>query len=237
MSDEQVKSFVYFGSSSAGTTHLLSNLNFAPITLSKDEDGVDALYLLNPDLARWLETESKPIAFHTIEHLWHALKATEKDTFLQFAENGRFAQFNSEIFRVFFGRDAAESKFKYWDRKDNWGIIPKLVSNAKYCSRLMLNGKMNYAREMPEDVSVLVAVWSFLLRKKYDTNKAHRDALLRTGSGTTLVEMSRLAAVRPDREFWGGYSKDGRHLCGRNFMGEMMQRRRSALLAENKKEK
>jgi predicted NAD-dependent protein-ADP-ribosyltransferase YbiA (DUF1768 family) len=230
---EKMSAIVYFNSSSAGSTHLLSNLNLAPITLTKDEPGIESLLLLNPQVNDWLE---KPLEFPTIEHLWHALKATEMSTFLLFAKNGgepgreigRFAQFNAEAFVPFFKKDHAPQKFAYWKRKDNWGIIPKLAANPKYCSLLLLNGRMKYEREMPADESVLVAVWQFLLRKKYENNEKHRNALLATGSSSTLVEFSRSAAAKPDKEFWGGLCKEGR-LHGRNFMGQMMQMQRDNL--------
>ena len=91
--------FLYFNSASAGDTHLLSNLNFAPVTVTKADVTTDWL-VVNPDVASFIG--DRTLTAPTIEHVWHSLKATDESTFLEFYDDGRFAEFDVPAFRQFF---------------------------------------------------------------------------------------------------------------------------------------
>ncbi len=219
-------SFVYFNSAAAPPLNLLSNLNHAPVQLTRNTL-TPALLAVNEKLAEWLGAD-ETWHFETIEHLWHALKATDRATFMQFTTGGRFGRFDAEAFELFFPGNG-EAKYAYWSKKRNSGIIPKLASNGKkYGAKLGIGKSMRYARERNED-GVQRAVWKDLLSRKYIANRAHRDALLATGK-QTLIEFARSStSERPD--YWGGCMRDGA-LVGTNFMGQMMEAVRESLQAE-----
>lgn len=213
--------FIYFNSAAKFPYNLLSNLNYAPITISKDEISKDML-TINPSLEKWFELYSTDFwSFDTVEHFWQALKATRYDTFLQFMTGRRLSKFDAEIFNVFFPGQG-QQKYNYWSKKNNNGIIPKLASNPKYGKALGIHTTMDYTRErLNEDL--LRSVWTFLLRKKYLSNPTHLSTLVDTGD-KKLIEFER-GSTKEKPAFWGGCVKSNSDgvLYGRNFMGEMMQ--------------
>jgi hypothetical protein len=232
--------FIYFNSAAKYPYNLLSNLNYAPITISKEEISKDML-TINSKLEKWFDMSTETDeswSFDTVEHFWQALKATRYDTFLQFMTGRHLSKFDAEIFDVFFPGQG-QQKYNYWSKKNNNGIIPKLASNPKYGRALGINTTMDYTREcLNEDL--LRSVWTFLLRKKYLSNSIHLSTLV--GTKGKLIEFER-RSTKEKPSFWGGCvkscdpegkscdpegkscdpeGKDG-VLYGRNFMGEMMQ--------------
>lgn len=215
--------FIYFNSAAKYPYNLLSNLNYAPIIISKDEISKDML-TINPSLEKWFEMSSTDFwSFDTVEHVWQALKATRYDTFLQFMTGRRLSKFDAEIFDVFFPGQG-QQKYNYWSKKNNNGIIPKLASNPKYGRALGIHTTMDYTRErLNEDL--LRSVWTFLLRKKYLSNPTHLSTLVDTGD-KKLIEFER-GSTKEKPAFWGGCVNSDGVLYGRNFMGEMMQQVRN----------
>jgi hypothetical protein len=218
--------FIYFNSAAKYPYNLLSNLNYAPITISKEEISKDML-TINPKLEKWFDMSTEtdePWSFDTVEHFWQALKATRYDTFLQFMTGRHLSKFDAEIFDVFFPGQG-QQKYNYWSKKNNNGIIPKLASNPKYGRALRIHTTMDYTRErLNEDL--LRSVWTFLLRKKYLSNSIHLSTLVETKG--KLIEFER-GSTKEKPSFWGGCVKscgpEGKDavLYGRNFMGEMIQ--------------
>jgi predicted NAD-dependent protein-ADP-ribosyltransferase YbiA (DUF1768 family) len=214
--------YVYFNSGAAVPLNKLSNLNRAPVVLTA-ETITPALLAVNAKLSEWVRV-GEPLHFGTIEHLWHALKALDRDTFIAFTESGRFGRFDATVFAEFFPGNGV-AKHAYWAKKQNSGIIPKLASNRKYGVRLGVGKSLKYERERNQD-NVQRAVWRDLLTRKYVANKLHRDTLLSTGD-KTLVEFEKGSTLaRPS--FWGGCVRDGT-VVGENFMGQMLQEVRSKL--------
>lgn len=221
--------FIYFNSAAKYPYNLLSNLNYAPITIFKQEISKDML-TINPSIEKWFEMSSTDYwSFDTVEHFWQALKATRYDTFLQFMSGRRLSKFDHEIFDVFF---PGQQKYNHWSKKNNNGIIPKLASNPKYGKALGIHTTMDYTRErLNEDI--LRSVWTFLLRKKYLSNSVHLSTLI--GTSGKLIEFER-GSTKEKPAFWGGCVKscdsEGKDqvLYGRNFMGEMMQVIRNELI-------
>lgn len=222
------ESFVYFNSNAKEPLNKLSNLNAAPITIG-ESDLTSELLDVNPELKAWL-SPGEEWSFASIEHLWHALKATDCDTFVEFTAAGRFGKCEAAFFdQLFPGK--GEQKRAFWMRKQNVGIVPKLASNPKNAKKLGLSGKMKYEREYNED-RVQKAVWRKLLTKKYASNSAHRKALMDTRA-KKLIELARGAAREGSNEFWGGYMRDGVTLLGLNFMGDALQSVRDSLDTKN----
>jgi hypothetical protein len=223
----KMEDFIYFNSTAKYPYNLLSNLNYSPITVSKEEISQEML-TINPSLEKWFEMSTgtdglDSWSFDTVEHFWQALKATRYDTFLQFMTGRRLSKFDAEIFDVFFPGQG-EQKYNHWSKKNNNGIIPKLASNAKYGQALGIHTTMDYTRErLNEDL--LRSVWMFLLHKKYLSNSKHLQTLV--GTKLSLIEFER-GSTKEKPAFWGGCVKTG-ILYGRNFMGEMMQQVRNEL--------
>lgn len=214
--------FVYFNSGAVEPFNRLSNLNHAPVELTAETVTAELL-AVNSKLGEWVRS-GETLRFETIEHLWHALKALDRATFLEFTSSGRFGRFNAAVFAEFFPGQGAE-KHAYWSKKQNNGIIPKLASNRKYGTRLGVGKSLKYEREQNPE-AVQRAVWQDLLSRKYIANKLHRDALLATGD-KTLIEFDRGSTVAKP-SFWGACVREG-VVVGENFMGKMMQEVRSKL--------
>jgi predicted NAD-dependent protein-ADP-ribosyltransferase YbiA (DUF1768 family) len=207
--------FVYFNSSAKAPYNLLSNFSAAPIVLqSTDTEALRELSAANDKIAEFVGERAE---FPSSEHLWHALKATDVETFRRFVVGGVLAECDASVFDVFFpGKGAA--KRAYWMRKDNVGIIPKMAANPKYAKRLGFSKRrpLEYARErLPYGVER--AVWMTTLRLKYKQNAKHRAVLLSTGK-RTLVEFDRSASRAPVH--WGGLITGDGTLLGENVMGD-----------------
>ena len=227
MSDTDYRDAVYFNSNAREPFHMLSNLSAAEVKLSK-LDVTPELLEVNPSLLAWLGEET--FCFPSIEHVWHALKATSKEVFDKFHDAGELAQFTTEAFALFFPKDdQAEKKLNYWSRKNNVGIIPKLASNEKYGKRLGIAKSMNYKRERLEP-RLERAGWKTLLHKKYAGNKTHAFCL-KTTRNAKLVEFARSAARAGAQEHWGGYINNG-VLSGDNVMGLYLEEVRGELPRE-----
>lgn len=220
---------IYFGSN---TKELfpLSNFSHAPIKVSKetlDESWIE----LNPDLGSFF-LENEEMTFPSIEHLWHAFKATDRETFLQFSSAGRFGKTDISGFQAVFPLCDAEQKRAFWMAKKNVGIVAKMAADKKRGKRhLGISGKMKYERERPEP-KMERKIWLALLARKYQQNETHRDLLKKT-RGKKLVEFARQAAQAKTTEHWGGCVVDG-VLRGENVMGQYMEEIRDKLISEEK---
>lgn len=213
---------VFFNSNSKDY-HMLSNFSSAPITIAKAE--LDPSWAeLNPSLASFFHEET--LEFLSVEHLWHALKATDRETFLQFAVGGRFGSADVEAFAAVFCQEKAEQKQKWWMKKNNVGIIPKMAANFRRGTKLGIKKKMQYERERPS-ADVERRVWLALLERKYKQNGNHAAVLKKT-CGRRLIEFARSAAITGSTEHWGGCIVDGK-LRGENVMGQYMEETRNKL--------
>lgn len=220
-------SFVYFNSS-AKEYFPLSNFNHAPVTINREK--LDKSWIeLNPQLESFFE-EGEEMSFPSIEHLWHALKATDRDTFVEFSSNGRFGEHDVKAFALVFSETEAGQKKAWWMNKRNVGIIPKMASSEKRGFKLNINRKMRYERERPEP-RLEKRIWLALLEHKYRQNHKHRDLLKKT-RGKKLIEFARGAAREGAKEHWGGCFVDGK-LHGDNVMGQYMEEVRDKLIEED----
>lgn len=171
------------------------------------------------------------MSFPSIEHLWHALKATDRDTFVEFSSKGRFGEHDVKAFALVFSESEAGQKKAWWMNKRNVGIIPKMASSEKRGLKLNINRKMRYERERPEP-RLEKRIWLALLGHKYRQNQKHRDLLKKT-RGKKLIEFARGAAREGAKEHWGGCFVNGK-LHGDNVMGQYMEEVRDKLIEEDK---
>lgn len=219
-------SFVYFNST-AKEYYPLSNLNRAPVTINKET--LDKSWIeLNPQLESFFE-EGEEMMFPSIEHLWHALKAADRDTFVEFSSKGRFGEHDAKAFALVFSETEAGKKKAWWMNKGNVGIIPKMASSEKRGFKLNIRHKMKYERERPEP-QLEKRIWIALLGNKYRQNFKHREMLKKT-RGKKLIEFACGAARKGANEHWGGCFVDGK-LHGENVMGQYMEEIRDKLIEE-----
>ena len=210
-----VGSFINFGSGMKAPYNKLSNFNGCTITGKI-----------------WISVEFnkfslKEFTFPSSEHLWwsHFL-VLEKDV-KRIAIGGDLSTIESGL-AFFYKGEELEKKIEYWGRKNNVGIVAKLLAGkggTKYRKRAAdLGMKMSihpcpkYGNEGSD--MTLRKIWSSILIAKYAQNEGHRSVLLGTGDHH-LVEFTRAPMARIQREFWAGRVESGR-LYGKNYMGDCM---------------
>lgn len=221
-------STVLFNSGTA-LNYQLSNFNHANVSLKRSD--LDAAWIeLNPLLESFFVDENETIQFMSIEHLWHSLKATDRLMFREFAVGGRFGDANRENFASVFPSSDADAKMKWWMKKQNVGIIPKMAANKTRGKKLAIANRMNYERERPS-AALEKRVWLAMLRCKYNQNAAHRAVLLKTRNAK-LIEFARGAARANSNEHWGGCVVNGQ-VVGENVMGGYLEEVRTELQTLN----
>lgn len=232
--------FVYFGSAAERPLRVLSNLAAAPVTL---QGPCEALYAVQPLLADWLD-DMGALTFASIEHVWQALKASDRETFLRFSTTGDLGGWSADVFlkTTVVGKRAkaakklgraltaddlaalAEAAMDHWKRDALVGIVAKLASNRKYGAALGLANCMVYDREFLAAETERQA-WLALLRLKYTANAVPRAVLRDTGA-RPLVEFDKGATRR--HAHWGGVMVEGR-LVGDNVMGKYLEEVRTTI--------
>ena len=238
-----VTKFLYFGSNVSAPFHKLSNFHAAPVTILEEDLGF-GFDQVNPNFRSWIRAKKGHAVFPSIEHAWHALKATNQSTFAKFLVGGAFARWDTEAFAQFSKPDSndpekhiekAKKQFKYWSAKQNVGIIAKLAANPKYLKTLGIKAiSMNYSHErlawhLEEDI------WLTLLRLKYIQNEECRKVLIGVfkidpknilaafNEPKQLVEFDRSAGRVGTQCYWGGCIKDNA-VVGLNTMGKYLTR-------------
>jgi len=136
------------------------------------------------------------------------------------------------------GESVGEKKAKYWSKKSNVGIVPKMLASR-------MNKKTFRPRARSLDIEMtmdphpwygehsddnLDAIWTKILVLKYSQNKEHRRALQSTND-ENLVEFCRMY---PEKQFWAGQvdggvkfkngKVEGGTVIGKNYMGNMMMK-------------
>lgn len=224
-----------FGSNAKGDLHKLSNF-YATEVLLRPSDLTPALLSVCPNLKDWVPASG--LFFPTSEHLWQALKATDKATFLRFTSNGDLGRWNVSIFANTVAPGKCENKedmselarqatksMMHWQKKHNLGVQAKLAANETYAENLNLDkGRMNFEREhlLPATER---SVWLTILKLKFARNEELRDILIAT-RGKRLVEMP--GRGKAEKAHWNGRVKDGK-LIGDNVMGLYMELVRESL--------
>lgn len=219
MSSNISGSYVYFGSGMK--VHQLSNFNQCEIEGEiwiKDDEG---RYLL------------KTYTFPSSEHYWWSHFFVKDEDIRRIAIGGDLSTL--EGLKHFYKGEVLEKKIKYWGKKDNVGIVPKILAGKKgtnYRKRAMELGMCMSIHPCPKygiqglDIT-LNRIWSKILIAKYTQNRGHREILLSTFS-KHLIEFTRAPEKRLRSDFWAGRVIDGK-LCGRNYMGDCMMSVRDVL--------
>lgn len=213
-----------FGSGAKEPNHKLSNFYLAPIKLTRD-NVTPAMKQVCPSLEEFLKQGG--MAFHSSEHLWQSLKALNYQTFREFGVAGVLSQWNRVSFARFYPKPGvAATKFDYWNKKQNRGILAKLAANPKHAARAFgwqQGVDMNFEREHLE-AGLEKQVWVDILQMKFEQNPPLKEILLATGS-RPLMEMARNPV-----DHWGGMiSAETGAIIGCNFMGQYMEAVRDLL--------
>ncbi len=220
--------YVYF-SSGASALRALSNFHECVITLMRAQ--VPAVFeLVCPLVRSYFPDKGAPLVFASSEHLWQALKALDRATFLRFTADGDLGSLTSTFFQRVFPRLGAEqlqTKVRYWAQRQCVGIVPKMAANEDHAKKLGLVDHMDFGREHLEPL-VERTCWLAILKLKFNQNPALRAVLLST-RGKLLVEYSRFAS--PDHhEHWAAKVDPATAtLWGDNAMGKYVTATRESL--------
>jgi predicted NAD-dependent protein-ADP-ribosyltransferase YbiA (DUF1768 family) len=228
---------VMFGSNAYGDMHKLSNFYASELVL-RPADLTPELLSLCPNLKDWVPAGG--LFFPTSEHLWQALKATNRATFLRFTSAGDLGLWKVSIFANTVAPSKVEKEKKndmselarvatksmiHWQKKHNLGVQAKLAANKKYAKKLNLDkGRMNFEREHLAPATER-SVWLTILKLKFAQN-AELRAILSATRGTRLVETS--GRGKAEKAHWSGRVKDGK-LIGDNAMGHYLEALRESL--------
>lgn len=187
----------------------LSNFHYAPFIFSPGHMS-ETMKNVYPHLIEWLGVG---LIFSSSEHLWQALKSKDKTTFLKFTRGGEFDTMTAEFFEKVDKKADGASKVAYWSKKNNVGIVPKMVSTH---SRQL--GLTNYeTRDLYLSEDQQQAVWLDILRQKYVQNPSLRKLLRDTGNTVYLLEFDK--GAKSTGAYWGGYIDSDGLLYGQNKMG------------------
>lgn len=214
--------FRYFGSGMSKPFNMLSNFSECEIVCNLFiEDGNGGFI-------------KKDYTFPSSEHVWWSHFMYRDCDISRLAVGGDLSTVNG--LEVILGKYTGEKKAKYWGKKDNVGIVPKMLASrmnkktfrprAKSIGIEMTMNPHPWYGEHSDDN--LDAIWTKILVLKYSQNKDHRRVLQST-SGENLVEFCRMY---PEKQFWAGQVEggvkhkngkiEGGSIVGRNYMGDMM---------------
>lgn len=202
--------YIKFYSNASPPYHALSNFHYAPFIFAPIHMSETTKYVF-PYLAEWLGTG---LIFSSSEHLWQALKSRDKDTFLKFSRGGEFDSLTPAFFQRIERNVDGAAKVAYWGKKNNVGIVPKMVSTHS-----MELGLTNYGtNDFYLSEQAQQAIWLDILRQKYVQNPHLRYLLKQTGDDVYLLEFDKGAKTKGS--YWGGYIDDTTNLLyGQNRMG------------------
>ena len=172
--------------------------------------------------------------FPSSEHAWWAHFFVRDCDIRRLAVNGDLSTLQG--LKHFYEGEELDKKISYWSRKDNVGIVAKLLAGKKGTNyrkrasdigmRMSVHPCEKYGPQGRD--STLGKIWERILLAKYTQNREHYSVLVNT-KGRRLVEFTRAPVARIEKEFWAGRIVDSK-LYGGNYMGDCMVRTRDLLL-------
>jgi predicted NAD-dependent protein-ADP-ribosyltransferase YbiA (DUF1768 family) len=221
-----MKNHIKFYSNASPPYNVLSNFHKAEFLFTVD-DMSEEMKEEFPDVVEWLEDGKY---FISSEHLWQSLKANNEEIFNKFTKGGEFSDMSPEFFQKLAtksdGDDFGEKKFIFWNKKNNVGIVPKLVANPTNATKLKIKkNDLNYKKEFIDHEE---EIWLDILRQKYSQNPSLLKVLVSTGDNY-LLEFDKGAAREDTKVYWGGYIGEDGILNGKNKMGQYMMKIRAEL--------
>lgn len=260
-SSSATASYRYFGSNMSAPFHLLSNFSQCEIRAtvfveadSEEEEnkggkqgsheGREGVGRSDDCTRVLLERE---YVFPSSEHFWCAHFMRRHKDVSRLACEGDLSTLSSGL-RAILGDETGRQKAQYWGKKDNVGIVAKMLAakdsrGVRYRAKAMgidmsVHPLKQYGPQGTMDT--LVAIWTRIVHEKFTQNTAHRRALMSTGRDDVLVEFVR---SKPESSLWGGLVRGGvKHsaakgghisggvLVGGNFMGKRIMAVRRELL-------
>jgi len=218
--------YINFYSGAKAPYYKLSNLFHAPVKITSSAD-LPTYWQHSAPLRSLLASGGDgPLYFASIEQVWHAFKALDRQTFLRFTNTGDLGQLDPNVFTD------TKTNMVHWKKKNMIGIAAKLASNPTHGAALGLGpNKMDYGRENL-GLAMEQTIWLELLMLKFRQNPLLAQILLATGS-TQLIELDRGAQRRAVNGHapvhWGGYKDDNGVLWGDNAISGYLISTRTAL--------
>ena len=225
----KTRTYRYFGSSMGKPMNLLSNFSQCEIECE--------MYILN-EKGRIVQ---KSFVFPSAESAWWAHFLVNECDISRLAIGGDLSTLESGL-TVLLGENIGPQKAKYWQKKDNVGIVAKMLAYRDKQTNVRTRAK-KIGIEMTIDPSevygmvkkfTLINIWKKILIAKYSQNILHRRALLSTDDAH-LVEFCRM---NPEKQFWAAQIQDGTKtksgiiggkLVGNNFMGKCLMATRKEM--------
>lgn len=178
------------------------------------------------------------LLFPSAEHVWQALKARDMSTLRRFCSrvggpdptcpvSGDLTEWREDFFAIVRSKarnaPTAAAMMEHWRERRCIGIMANKAAQSKYGRALGLGpDKMNYEAFREAPLTVLEAVWHWILTLKYDQNDALRQRLLATKEAQ-LIEFDKSSIVSRVPSFWGAtMDKKTGKLCGKNVMGQAL---------------
>lgn len=204
-----------FYSNAKDPLNLLSNFSRARIVL--DKETLEEIKAVIPGF--FGRTGD---VFESSEHLWRATQAADIESYNRLTADGDLGTLREHTMEMFCSDlSEAEKKRKFWLKKDNVGIVAKLVVTKQRKAGLRLNLEREFMEEERER-----PVWIAILKAKFLQNPRHRTALMCTGR-KYLYEFDRGAT---QQTHWAGkFDKGTGAFVGQNAMGRYVQQVRDEL--------
>lgn len=218
-----VGTFINFGSGMSAPYNKLSNFNECTIT-----GKIHVMVGFN-------EYSPKEFTFPSSEHFWWAHFLVRECDVKRLAINGDLSTLETGLPLLLEG-DKLRRALEYWPKKNNVGIVAKLLAGkngSSYRKRAMKLGiQMSVhpcVKYGPQGADrTLSKIWTSILVAKYTQNSGHRQVLIGTGDHH-LVEFTKSSSERVSSEFWAGRVIGGK-LYGKNYMGDCMMSIRETIM-------
>tara|TARA_B100001093_G_C26649294_1_gene936756 strand:+ start:143 stop:748 length:606 start_codon:yes stop_codon:yes gene_type:complete len=154
------------------------------------------------------------LVYISSEHAFQAQKYIQEQRY-RFSIDGDLG--NWDGLKLIYKESEYDKKYKYWSKKNNIGIIAKMVTNEKICKKLGL------IRD--EKFSSTDELWIKILEKKYAIK--YFKYLLKSTCDIYLLEFDR--GAKRSNSFWGGLIYNN-ILYGNNQMGKYLMEIRKNIL-------
>lgn len=156
----------------------------------------------------------KSYIFPCSEHYYLAHFLNDIDDIKDLEVNGKYGTYDA--LKYFFKEKDIDKKIKYWSKKNNIGIVAKMLKNNSE----KLNIELRIINKSEKE-----KIWTKIILDKYTQNQEHKKVLLETND-KILIEFGR--GSKKD-SFYTGKIVDG-ELIGKNYMGEKIMEIRKKLI-------
>jgi predicted NAD-dependent protein-ADP-ribosyltransferase YbiA (DUF1768 family) len=151
--------------------------------------------------------------FPSAEHYYLAHFMKNKNDIKKLEIGSEFSEYKS--LKYFFKEDKIPNKIKYWSKKNNIGIIAKMIKNNPDKVNIILKTITHKEKEI---------IWTKIITDKYTQNEEHQKILLDT-SDKLLIEFGK--GSKKDSYYTAKVVDD--EIIGKNYMGKKLMEIRKKL--------